>query len=164
MGAVKDLVDLVTQLSESIEDRKFAAELREIQRMIGGIQSEHAELHEKRIELMTENAELKQIIGALKEEIAELKQEIVNVKISSSKQVDELHEEAQKILLVLTKQKRVNANQIAHMISLDLTRTEYWLNILCRKKMLYNSITLNSPTTFSLAQAGREYLILKELI
>ena len=51
MGAVKDLVDLVTQLSNSIEDRKFAAELREIQSMIGGIQSEHAAMHEQRIEV-----------------------------------------------------------------------------------------------------------------
>ena len=49
MGALKDLVDLVTQLAGSVQDRKFAAELRDIQSMIGHIQSEHAELHEQRI-------------------------------------------------------------------------------------------------------------------
>jgi len=46
MGAIKDLVDLVTQLNNSVEDRKFALELREIQKMIGGLQSEHADIHE----------------------------------------------------------------------------------------------------------------------
>ena len=61
MGTIKDLVDLVNQLSSSEQDRKFAAELRQIQSMIGAIQSEHAAIHEQRIELMTQNADKRRI-------------------------------------------------------------------------------------------------------
>jgi hypothetical protein len=53
MGAIKDLVDLVAQLNERVEDRKIASELRDVQNMIGAIQSEHAEIHEQRIKLLT---------------------------------------------------------------------------------------------------------------
>ena len=75
MGAIKDLVDLVTRLSESVQDRKFAGELRQIQGMIGGILSEHAELHESRIALMTDNEKLKKQIPALEARIAQLQKE-----------------------------------------------------------------------------------------
>jgi hypothetical protein len=44
-----------SQLTDSVKDRKFASELRNIQSMIGSIQSEHAQMHEQRIKLMTEN-------------------------------------------------------------------------------------------------------------
>ena len=69
MGAIKDLVDLVTKLSDNVQDRKFAAELREIQRTIGNLQSEQAALHEQRIALMTENAELKQKVSMLEQRL-----------------------------------------------------------------------------------------------
>jgi septal ring factor EnvC (AmiA/AmiB activator) len=72
VGAVKDLVDLVTQLSNSIQDRKFAAELRQIQIMIGSILSELAEIHEQRIALPTENAKLKHKIATLNQKILTL--------------------------------------------------------------------------------------------
>jgi predicted transcriptional regulator len=75
MGAIKDLVDLVGRLTDSVKDRKFAAELREIQRMIGGILFEHAELHENRIALMTDNEKLKKQIPSLEARIVELEKE-----------------------------------------------------------------------------------------
>lgn len=157
MGAVKDLVDLVTQLSNSIEDRKFAAELREIQSMIGGIQSEHAALHEQRIALMTENAELKQ-------KIAELQQEMLDLKNPTLTPDKSLPEEAQKILLLLTKYKGIAADQVAHNVSIDLTRAEYWLGELSEKKLVYASYSIMAPTTYSIGQKGREFLISNNLI
>ena len=117
MGAVKDLVDLITQLSNSIEDRKFAAELRDIQGMIGGIQSEHAAMHEQRIELMTNNAELKQIIASLKGDIVNLQQEISNLKDpTQKKQLQKLSEEAETVLMFFTKYTGVTPNQIAQYL------------------------------------------------
>lgn len=157
MGAVKDLVDLVTQLSNSIEDRKFAAELREIQSMIGSIQSEHAALHEQRIALMTENAELKQ-------KIAGLQQEMVDLKTSPQVSVNDLSEEAQNILLFLAKYKDVTSDQVARNISADLTRTEYWLNKLADDNMVHAAYSMMSPTTYSIGQKGREYLVNKNMI
>ena len=73
MGAIKDLVDLTSDLLKSVKERKVAEELRHIQSMIGDIQSEQAELNEQRIGLMSENADLKQKITSLEQEIAELK-------------------------------------------------------------------------------------------
>jgi len=74
MGVIKDITDLVTRLINSVQDRKFAAELLEIQRMIGSLQSEQADLHEQRIALMTENAQLKQKIVALEQRVAQSQQ------------------------------------------------------------------------------------------
>jgi hypothetical protein len=164
MGAVKDLVDLVTQLSNSIEDRKFAAELREIQSMIGGIQSEHAAMHEQRIELMTENAELKQTIAALKGEIIALQQETANLKNPSQDQTKKLSEEAEKILMFLTKYERIYAGQIANGISLDPTRTKYWLGVLKNDDMVYAAYNMMDDTRYSIGQGGREYLVVNNLI
>jgi predicted nuclease with TOPRIM domain len=157
MGAVKDLVDLITQLSNSIEDRKFAAELREIQGMIGGIQSEHAALHEHRIKLMTENAELKQ-------QMAELQQQLLDFKNQESVPNNKLPEEAQSILLFLARNKDVTAIQIAHNISLDPTRVEYWVDEFAEKEMACPCYIIEEPTTYSIGQKGRAYLIANKLI
>ncbi len=164
MGTVKGLVDLVTQLIGSVQDRKFAAELREIQGMIGAIQSEHAELHEQRIALMTENAELKNTIVILKEEIAALK---AQKELSSSPGVDvskKLSAEAESILLFLTKHTEAFAEQISSGISLELVKTEYWIEVLSEKDMITFSIAMNQPSYYYLAQGGREYLIRNQLI
>ena len=157
MGALKDLVDLVTQLAGSVQDRKFAAELREIQSMIGSIQSEHAALHEQRIELMTENAELKQTIASLKEEVAAL--------VAPAPQTGEkLSPEAEAILQYLAKVQEANAHQIAQAISKDLVTTEYWIGILTEKDMIYFSVVMDQPTEYYLVQKGREYLVKNEMV
>lgn len=157
MGAIKDLVDLVTQLSNSVKDRKFDAELREIQGMIGGIQSEQAALHEQRIALMTENAELKK-------QIATLQKEIEKSNTPQPNSIDKLSEEAQKVLLLLTKHTDITAAQISHNISLELTRTEYWLGILADANFVCASYSIMDDTTYSIGQNGREYLVKNNLI
>jgi len=71
MGTIKDLTDLTVKLIDSAKDRKFAGELREIQRMVAAIQSEHADIQEKQVALMMENAELKQKVASLQMQISE---------------------------------------------------------------------------------------------
>jgi hypothetical protein len=88
MGAIKDLTDLTVKLIDSAKDRKFAGELREIQRMVAALQSEHADIHEKRIALMAENAELKQRIGTLQTELAASRQKLT----AQQQQADEFVE------------------------------------------------------------------------
>jgi predicted nuclease with TOPRIM domain len=112
MGAIKDLVGLVTQLTDSVKDRKFASELRNIQSMIGSIQSEHAQMHEQRIKLMTENAELKQKIISLEQEILDIKQGIT---ASNNQSISKTTNEEEKILLLLseTETDKTSAQQIA---------------------------------------------------
>ena len=162
MGAIKDLIDLVTQLTNSLEDRKFAAELREIQSMIGNIQSEHAEIYEQRMELMTENAELKQVIASLKVEIAALKQQ--KEADSQQQKNKNISKEEEQILLFLTKTEEATAQQIAHQLSFDLTKTKYWLNRLFDNDMIYSSLFMDQPTAYHLVQGGREYLVGNNLI
>jgi hypothetical protein len=74
MGILVDLTKLVTQLLESVQDRKFAAELREIHRMIGSLQLEHAAVYEQNLDLRTEKANLKIENMQLKEQMAARKQ------------------------------------------------------------------------------------------
>jgi chromosome segregation ATPase len=161
MGAIKDLIDLVTQLNSSVEDRKFAGELRQVQSMIGAIQSEHAEIHEQRIALMTENAELKQKIAGLKEEILALKQRASESGTAASSSIDK---EEERILLYLTKVSEATAQQIANVLEQTPTKTEFWVNRLCESEKLYAYYAVNSPVTYSLEQAGREYLVLNDLV
>lgn len=158
MGAVKDLVDLVTQLSNSIQDRKFATELRQIQSMIGKILSEHAEIHEQRIALLTENAELKQIVASLKQKIGELEHQSQSINMSENTNT-KLHHEAESILMHLTKYTDIPAYQIARSLSLDLTRTEHWIDELEKSEMIYGSFDMESDTTYSLKSKGRKYLV-----
>ena len=164
MGALKDLVDLVTQLAGSVQDRKFAAELREIQSMIGNIQSEHAALHEQSIELMTENAELKQTIASLKEEVAALKEQKAALVAPAPQTGEKLSPEAEAILQYLAKVQEANAHQIAQAISKDLVTTEYWIEILTEKDMIYFSVVMDQPTEYYLVQKGREYLVKNEMV
>ena len=79
MGTIKDLVDLTTQLANSVEDRKVAKELNSIQSLILQLQSEQAGLHETNIELREERLSLKETIQELESEIKELKSASVSV-------------------------------------------------------------------------------------
>jgi septal ring factor EnvC (AmiA/AmiB activator) len=164
MGAIKDLVDLVTQLNNSVEDRKFAGELREIQRMIGNIQSDHAAIHEQRIQLMIENAELKQVIASLKEEVAALKQQKEHSKHQHESSGQSISKEEEQILLLLAKTEEATAHQIAYQLQYDLTKTEYWLEHLRDNDMIYFSFVMNQPTAYYLEQGGRKYLVENGLI
>ena len=73
MGNIKDLVYLVTQLTNSVKDRKLATELNAIQSLVAQIQSEQATLHEANMELREECLSSKQRIQELEAEIASLR-------------------------------------------------------------------------------------------
>lgn len=72
MGTVKDLVDLVTQLANSVQDRKITSELNAIQSLILKLQAEQAALHQANVELREERLSLKERIKELEAEIQEL--------------------------------------------------------------------------------------------
>jgi len=164
MGAVKDLVDLVTQLAGSVQDRKFAAELRGIQSMIGAIQSEHASLHEQRIVLMTENAELKQTIASLKNEVTALKAQKADHSAPAVQTDEKLSPEAEAILRFLGTAQEATADQIAYAISKDLVTTEYWIDVLKDRNMIDFSVVINQPSDYYLIEKGREYLVKNKMV
>lgn len=73
MGTIKDIVDMATQLANSVEDRRVAAELNNIQKMILAVQSEQAAQHEKNMALNEERNSLLQRIRDLEAEVVRLK-------------------------------------------------------------------------------------------
>lgn len=73
MGTLKDIVDLTSQLANSVQDRKIATELNTIQQLILNLQSEQAILHETNIELREERLTLKEKVQELETELKELK-------------------------------------------------------------------------------------------
>ena len=164
MGAIKDVVDLATQLSESVQDRKFASDLMKIIQLINTIQSEQASLTESNIELMTENSKLKQSITALESDITKLEQQISGLQNPTSNISSDISEEENKILLFLAKNKHITADQVSHSTSLDLTRTEYWLGKLSKEKKVSRSLRINAPALWNIGQSGREYLIVNNFI
>ncbi len=72
MGTLKDLVDLVTQLSNSVADRRIASELHEIQLLALKLQSDQVSLHEANMELREERQTLRDEIRSLESKIEEL--------------------------------------------------------------------------------------------
>ncbi len=157
MGAIKDLVDLVTQLNASVKDRKFTNELRQVQSMIGEIQSEHAQIHEQRISLMTENAELKQTIVSLNEEINQLRNTIdTNQNLEESINLGEIEE---KILTQLFyNNSRHLIEDIARLIKSDINTARYHMNTLCANKLVHQNLSLSGPSTYTISDKGIQYV------
>lgn len=88
MGAIKDIVDLTTQLSNSVQDRKLAAEILQIQTLILSVQkentalvSENLDLKKKIFELEKENLNLQ---NKHSEEISNLQKKILSLEEESS--------------------------------------------------------------------------------
>jgi hypothetical protein len=73
MGNIKDIIDLTTQLANSVKDRKIASDLNDIQQLILALQSEQADLHEKNIKLREDKLDLNDRIQKLEKEIVILK-------------------------------------------------------------------------------------------
>jgi len=91
VSTIKTLLDLTTNLAERVQDRKLAIEMRDIQRLILVLQSEHFELQEARLELKLECSDLKQCLSVLEPQIAMLKKENAEAKKTISKLTEDLH-------------------------------------------------------------------------
>jgi cob(I)alamin adenosyltransferase len=72
MGAIKNVVDLINQLANSVKDRKVTLELNKIQSLTLDLQSEQAHLHEANVKLREERIKLIEKIHSLEAEIREL--------------------------------------------------------------------------------------------
>lgn len=60
MGTIKDIIDLVTQFSNSIKDREMASHFREIQSLLAQLQSDIFQLQQKLLDCEKEKAILEQ--------------------------------------------------------------------------------------------------------
>ncbi|MCF8051585.1 MAG: hypothetical protein K9L59_10135 [Desulfobacterales bacterium] len=164
MGNIKDLVDLITALSDRTENRKFSADLREVQSQVLALQSEHAELHEHRIQLMTENTELKQTIAALNQEKVDLHKQIAELQTPRPRNENDLSDEAIAILSFIAKNEHCLADHICRRASISKNRVELWLSKLVEIKLISSQKRINSPARYKVAPKGLEFLLKRGLI
>jgi hypothetical protein len=155
MGAIKDITDLVTQLANSVEDRRFAGELRQIQGMIGNLQSEQAILSEKNIELMTKNQQLKEAIAHLKKQ--------PTMQNSSE---DSIGEGGEKVLEFLSlRDSGIFLEDLAIGVGMSNQIAKYLIDkLMAPKYYIVPDANMNRPTKYSLGSAGRDYLFEKGLL
>jgi hypothetical protein len=85
MGSIKDIVDLITKLRNSIQDRKIVSELLQIQSYIDSLHSECLHAKERALEYKTDNAQLKEDMIEIKRQVRRLKdshaQEILDMRM-----------------------------------------------------------------------------------
>jgi hypothetical protein len=84
MGAIKDIVDLTTQLSSSVQDRKLVAEIFQIQMLILTVQKDDATLVSENLDLKKKIFELEKEIFNLQNKILELEKENLALKENPS--------------------------------------------------------------------------------
>ena len=72
MGAIKDVVDLATRLCNSVQDRKIAAEIFQIQSLILTVQNENTSLASDNLDLKNKVFELEKKISDLQMQNNEL--------------------------------------------------------------------------------------------
>jgi predicted nuclease with TOPRIM domain len=109
------------------------------------------ELEKKYEELEVENTQLKGENQKLKSKVKEL---------TSS---DELCEDEVKILKLLSSGQKLPANMIAHILSLSLTKTEYYLGKMYDQYVSAGHF-VGMHSQYSLIQKGREYLVENDLV
>ncbi len=174
MGAIKDVVDLATRLSESIEDRRFTADLMEVIQLIHVIQSEQAGLTENNIELMSNNAELKRTISSLESQITELQQQVEALQSPTKNNEAELAPKTAEILYAMcTIQQSVSSEQIASQFDMPLDEVSYHFNLLREKEFIRQATVgatmprsiaarggrnISTPATFAITPEGTKYV------
>jgi hypothetical protein len=84
---------LVTGLIERVQDRKLASEMRDVQRLVVAMQSEHFALHEKCLQLQTERAKLEQRVMTLEPLVASAEKK----RLEDAEQIAELSKEVHRL-------------------------------------------------------------------
>ena len=79
MGAIKDIVDLATQLESRVKERRDIDVLRQIHSLASSLQSEHAEVVERDVRVMQENAKLMQEKAQLEQQLAAAQAEDIQI-------------------------------------------------------------------------------------
>jgi hypothetical protein len=80
MGNIKDIIDLITQLANSTQDRKIAAEIFKIQSLILSVQNDDAALVSENLDLKKKIFELEKETFNLQNKISALEKENITLK------------------------------------------------------------------------------------
>lgn len=83
-----------------------------------------------------------------------------------SENVNKLQETEIEILKKLAEagDRRFTADQLASMLNISLQKAKYYLTKMVEKEFIHDLLAIGSPATYTLDQAGREYLIENDLL
>jgi hypothetical protein len=174
MGAIKDITDLITQLANSVKDRKFAAELIKIQSLALALQSEQLAIIEKDSELVAENHGLKRKMLEMEHSHAEATAELQEKHRAEIAKIIARDEEAKNALEPKTLEilkyffdagSDLNDIMIARKFGLSLSMAEYHTDTLITKKFIVQTTVGFGPgsAAYGLTGIGREYVVKKVL-
>jgi hypothetical protein len=150
MGTIKDLTDLVTQYIESVDDRKFAGELREIQKMIILLQREQASLQEQNSKLQAENIQLQKQIDAAS---------ATDKKIVTTKSIDITDEILNVLHLCSQYEDGASAGMIQSQFQISNAKAELIIGKLHGAELIdYGSLIMGQDLRYSPTQEGLELL------
>jgi polyhydroxyalkanoate synthesis regulator phasin len=140
MGAIKDIVDLATQLSESVQNRKFSADLMEIIRLINTIQGDQVRLTEDNLQLMSNKVALERTISSFESDIARLQDEVSKLKNGQPKSDVKITEETFNILNTLFNHHvGCSIEDCSKTFNLSMSETKYHFDILLKSDLIYKS-------------------------
>lgn len=172
MSAIKDIVELATKLSESIQDRRFADDLFKIIRLIGAVQFDQVTLAEKNIQLMNDKSALQETVATLESNVTKLKQHISELQNPTPTIHPELEPDTQNILKrFFDVGHKLSVDEIATPLAIDINTTQYHLDILSNKNFIQSSARSSStipiqlkahsrvPITLEITPEGRKYVI-----
>ena len=176
MGALKDVVDLSTQLANSVKDRKFAADLFKVIELINIVRAEQAGLTEDNIQLMSDKAKLQKLVISLEDDISKLKEEIIGLNEPAE---DEVNEEATQILKIMFEtQSEYSIDKVAQDNNLAIGDAYYHFDVLkshgyivlsthaihdklpsWRDRRSGNTALINRPEQYKITDKGRAFVI-----
>jgi regulator of replication initiation timing len=150
MGLIEAIEKLLTEHT-SAEVQRQRVEL---------VKEQCAALEKKLAELQSENQALKKEKQGLVAETQRLGLELSAQKASSAS----LSPEKQRALIAVARLGRPNTNRVATALNLNPILVEQCLTELERGHFLYGHIYFGRPQEYTLAEAGRKYLIENKLL
>jgi regulator of replication initiation timing len=159
MTAIKDIVDLIADLKKRVENRKFLADLRQIESNVSKLHLANAGLVESNQALKAENTELKA-------KIAMCEKQMVEAKASRTQLMADLDEMSEKMLLVMAKSSEcITKDEAIRILGLEKARGEYCLDQLAAREFIrYSRFSAGERIPYYVTPAGREYLMKRGLI
>jgi len=183
IGAITTLRALTGSLIDSIQDRKAAADLREIQAIISSLDAEYFRMRKESLKLETDYAQLQQRIlpiearmTAAEDERDKLKIELSDAKAKLSiltaqeerKRSKRLPEESEKMLVVLANKKprqEITQNMLIAHFQYPQARGEYYFDALERSGFIEVTHGMaNVGAYWAVTPGGRKYLVENALI
>ncbi len=150
------LLIVAAQLAESVQDRRFSADLFKIIELINAIQSEQVSLTEKNIQLMTENSGLNDTVSTLKADILKLQQQNSELKNPSANPRLAIADIATEILLYCSEvTDGASAEMVTHAFNISSAKSELELGKLKEAKLIdYGSILMDEDLKYTPTQNG----------